>query len=124
MVVLICDWLRISITTQGATPAALTRGRAVAGVVQPDRAEADGLGDPGEGAVQVARLDRAACAGGEDIVRVLPPLPCLGARLRLPDAMPALGRDAEGGQWDGQTTTARGVVVQDATAALDLAADV
>jgi hypothetical protein len=56
----------------------------VASVVQSDDTEASGLGDAGEGAVQVARLHGTAGASGEDIVRLLPPLPRLGASVRLP----------------------------------------
>jgi hypothetical protein len=56
----------------------------VASVVQSDHTEAGGLGDASEGAVQVARLDRAAGSGGEDVVRLLSPLPRLGTSVRLP----------------------------------------
>lgn len=46
-------------------------------IVQPDHAEAGGLGDAGEGAVDVPRLDLTAGTGGEDIAGLLPLLPAL-----------------------------------------------
>lgn len=49
----------------------------MAGVVQADDAEAGGLGDAGEGAMEVARLDRTTGASGEDVVRPVPRLPRL-----------------------------------------------
>lgn len=124
MVMLIWEWPRISITARGATPAAVRRVAVPCRASQPDDAEAGGLGDSGEGAVQVARLDRAAGAGGEDVGRLLPPLTRLGTGSRLPHAVPAQGRDAEVGQRVGSTAAAFGVVVEDATAALHLLADV
>lgn len=46
-------------------------------------------------AVDVARLDRAAGAGGEDAVRFPPPLPHLRASSCLSHAVPVQGCDAE-----------------------------
>lgn len=101
------------------------RGGAMPSVVQPDDAEAGGLGDAGEGAVDVPRLDLTAGAGGEDVAGLLPLLPRFGPASRLPHPMPAQGRDAEGGQRDGPATAALGVVVvEDAPTALGLLADV
>jgi hypothetical protein len=97
----------------------------VAGVVEPDDAEAGGLGDAGERAVEVARLDGPSVPGGEDVVRLLPLLPRSGAGSCLPHPVPAQGRDAEGGQRDRAATAAlRGVVVEDVTATLHLPANV
>jgi hypothetical protein len=69
----------------------------------------------------VARLDGAAGAGGEDVVRRLPPLSRPDPSVRLSQAVPAQGRDTEAGERYGAMATAPGVVVaEDATAAPDL----
>ncbi|GAP50766.1 putative uncharacterized protein [Streptomyces azureus] len=73
------------------------------GVVQPDDAEAGGLGDAGEGAVDVTRLDRTAGPGGEDVGRLLPLLPRLGSGGNLPHPVSAVGRDTESGQRYGKS---------------------
>ena len=114
MVMLIWECPRISITTRGATLAGRRekRDRAVPGVVQPDHAEVGGLGDAGEGAVEVARLGGTTGAGGEDAVQLLPPLPRLGASSHPPHPVPAQGRNAERGQRNGgRALPSRSVVV-------------
>lgn len=91
----------------------------------PDDAEAGGLGDAGEGAVDVPRLDLATGTGGEDVPRLVPLLPRLDARGRLPHPVPAQRGDAERGQRYDATTAALGVVVvRDAATTLGLLADV
>ncbi|GAB2813502.1 hypothetical protein GCM10027073_52200 [Streptomyces chlorus] len=50
------------------------------GVVHPDHTKAGGLGDAGEGTVDVPRLDLATGAGGEDVAGLLPLRPRALAR--------------------------------------------
>lgn len=80
-------------TTRGATPNSSQQGRApAAGIVQPDHAEPGGFGYAGERAVQVARLDRMAGAGGEDV------LASGSAHGSRPHSLPTKGSDADRGQ--------------------------
>ncbi|GHG15537.1 hypothetical protein GCM10017667_56400 [Streptomyces filamentosus] len=74
------------------------RRRTVPGVVQPDDAETGVLGDAGERAVEVARLDGLAGAGGEDVPGLRPLLPGTLAGGGLLEALPPQGSDADRGK--------------------------
>lgn len=121
---LIWLWPRISISTRGATPAAVSRVAQPCRAVQTDRAEAGRGGEPGEGAVQVPRLDGAAGAGGEyeaGRVQLGAPLLCL---VGLAEPVPAESGQADQGQRYGADLPGLGgVLVQLAADALHLVAD-
>lgn len=96
-------WLcpRISMTTRGATPAAVSSVAAVPGVVQPDHPKAGRPRDTGERPVQVPRLDRPPGPGGEDVAGLLPRGAGPLAHGQLAEALPAQRGDADGGQGKG-----------------------
>lgn len=93
MLIWLC--LRISLTTRGAPCRSEERDRAVPRIVESDHSEVGGLGDAGEGPVDVPGLDRAAGAGSEDVAGLLPPLPRLGPGSGLSHPVPAQWRDFE-----------------------------